>query len=156
VIAAAVANFLEAAGVSFELLPHERAETARGEAFSLGVPPDAVAKTVVLATPEAHVRAVVPASGRLDLRKVRVFLALEKDDLRLLDERELALHYPEFELGAVPPFGGRADRVLVDRSLAGHDELVLAAGSHDASLRMTTADLLRVTEAHVLDICQDG
>ena len=148
--------FLEAAGIRFEPLPHERADTARGEASTLGVPADAVAKTIVLATPEGNLRAVLPASERLDLRKVRDALALEKDALRLLSEQELARDYPEFQVGAVPPFGGQQkDRVLVDRRLAGHEDVVLAAGSHDASLRMATEDLLRVAEAQVLDLSQD-
>ena len=151
-----VASLLEAAGVPFEPLAHERTETALAESRTLGVAPAAVAKTIVVASPDGHVRTVVPASERLDLRKVRTFLGLRKGDMRLLSEDELAHDYPEFELGAVPPFGGaHEDRVLVDRRLLDHQQIVLEGGTHDASLRMATGDLVRLTAAEVLDICQE-
>lgn len=154
-VAEQVAKLLEDAGVEFEPLPHERTQSAGDEARTLGLPPDAVAKTVVLATPEGHVRAVLPASQKLDLHKVRTVLGLTSKEVSLLGEQELAQHYPEFELGAVPPFGGRADRVLVDRRVVDHDHVVLEAGTHDTSVRLRTSDLLGLTAARVLDLCQD-
>jgi prolyl-tRNA editing enzyme YbaK/EbsC (Cys-tRNA(Pro) deacylase) len=48
-----------------------RPESATAEADALGVPADDVAKTLVVTTPEGYVRAVVPASCRLDVRKLR-------------------------------------------------------------------------------------
>jgi Ala-tRNA(Pro) deacylase len=59
---------LDEAGASYELLPHAHTESATAEADALGVPADDVAKTLVVTTPEGYVRAVVPASCRLDLR----------------------------------------------------------------------------------------
>lgn len=154
-VAEHVVKVLETAGVEFEALAHRRTETAGEEARALGVAPDAVAKTIVLTTPEGHVRAVLPASERLDLHKACTALGLTKRDVGLLGEKELAQHYPEFELGAVPPFGGRADRVLVDRRVVDHERVVLEAGTHDTSLRLRAADLLSLTGAQVLDLCQD-
>ena len=150
-------SVLEAAGIPFERLTHERTETALEEARTLGIAAAVVAKTIVLEAPEGHVRAVVPAAERLDLRKVRAFLGLTKGTVRLLDEDALARDYPEFELGAVPPFGGaHADRVLVDRRLVAHEQVVLEAGTHEASLRLGIGDLVGLTKAEVLDLCQDS
>ena len=73
----------------------------------------------------------------------------------MASEDNLAYDYPEFELGAVPPFGGRDDRVLVDERLAGRDSVVVEAGSHDRSVRLKAADLVRVTKAQVADICRE-
>jgi Ala-tRNA(Pro) deacylase len=155
VIAEQVKRVLEDAGVEFESLVHERTDTASAEAKSLGIAPGVVAKTLLLATPEGRMRVVIPASERLDLHKVCAFLQLPRKDVDLLSEEELARDYPEFELGAVPPFGGRADRVLVDSRLAGQERVVLEAGSHDTSLRLRTNDLTRLTGAVVLDLCRD-
>jgi prolyl-tRNA editing enzyme YbaK/EbsC (Cys-tRNA(Pro) deacylase) len=58
----------------------------------------------------------------------------------------------EFELGAVAPFGGREDQVLVDERLAGRDSVVVEAGSHDRSVRLKAADLVRLTGAQVANI----
>src|SRR4029453_16193898 len=60
-----------------------------------------------------------------------------------------------FDLGAVPPFGGAGDRVLVDARLATQETVVLEAGSHEQSVRIRTADLLKLAQAEVVDLAQD-
>lgn len=147
-------NVLDEAGVSYELLPHARTETAAAEADVLGLAPEDVGKTLVLVTPSGYVRAVLPASERLDLRKVREIVEGGKS-IRLATESELRRDYPEFELGAVPPVGGaRGERVILDEHLAARESLVLEAGSHDESLRIRTSALLRLAEAEVAEICR--
>jgi Ala-tRNA(Pro) deacylase len=147
---------LDEAGVTYELLPHAHTESAAAEAKALGVPPSDVAKTLVVTTPDGYVRTVVPASERLDLHKVREACGGSKTTVQLTSEADLAHDYPEFELGAVPPFGGgRRDPVLVDSRLARQESVVLEAGSHEESVRIRTPDLLRVSAAEIADICQD-
>jgi Ala-tRNA(Pro) deacylase len=142
---------LDGAHVDYDLIEHRRTETAGDEARAIGVEPEQVAKTIVLATGDSFVRAVLPASEHLDLHKVRQ--RLDDKHARLASEAELVLAYPMYELGAVPPFGVPAgDRVLFDRRLAQHDSLVLEAGSHNESLRLKTADLLDLSNAEVADI----
>ncbi len=73
----------------------------------------------------------------------------------LATEDELLRDYDEFELGAVPPLGGRRpDRVLLDVSLAGRESLVFEAGEHDESIWLRTSDLLALSHAQVADICR--
>jgi Ala-tRNA(Pro) deacylase len=147
---------LEDASVPFELLPHPRTERALAEAQALNVPSGEVAKTLVLRTPEGFVRAVLPASERLDLPKVRTMVGGSKRT-HLATEEDLAREYSEFELGAVPPFGGtRRDPVLLDARLAEREFVVVEAGVHDASIRLLTSDLLRLAgDARVADICRE-
>ena len=147
---------LDEAGAEYELLEHSHTETAAAEAEALGVDPGEVGKTLVLSAPDGNVRAVLPGSARLDVRKVRDALGVTGKRVHLLSEDALARDYKEFELGAVPPLGGKSkDRVLIDTRLAGRDSVVIEAGSHDESVRLKTADLIRLTEAQVADICQD-
>jgi Ala-tRNA(Pro) deacylase len=147
---------LDEAGVRYELLSHARTESAGAEAEVLGLAPADVAKTLVVTTPEGYVRAVLPASERIDLHKLREVTGGGKKDVHLASEEDLARDYPEFDLGAVPPIGGgRRDPVVVDRRLAERDSTVLEAGSHEHSLRIPAADLLRIAEAEVADICVD-
>jgi Ala-tRNA(Pro) deacylase len=147
---------LDDAGVRYELLPHAHTESAAAEAEALGVPPADVAKTLVVATPEGYLRAVLPASERIDLHKLREVTGGGKKKVHLASEEDLARDYPEFELGAVPPVGGgRHDRVVVDRRLAERESIVLEAGSHEQSARVRADDLVRVAEAEVADICTD-
>lgn len=149
-----VISVLDEAGVEYELLAHRRTETAAAEAEALGLDPQDVAKTLVLSTPAGYVRAVVPASERIDLHKVREHAEGGKR-IHLASEEDLERDYRDFELGAVPPFGGRRDPVLVDSRLAERESVVVEAGSHEQSLRIRTADLLRLTEAEVVDLSQE-
>jgi Ala-tRNA(Pro) deacylase len=145
---------LERAGIDFDLIEHPRTETAGDEARAIGVPPDEVAKTIVLASGDRFVRAVIPASTRLDLHKVRELL--DDNRARLASEEELVLAYPMYEVGAVPPFGVPAgDRVLLDRRLAQLDSVVLEAGSHSKSVRLKTTDVLNLSVAEVEDIASE-
>src|SRR5712691_4578303 len=150
-----VTSVLDEAGVSYELLAHAHTESALAEAEALGVAPDDVAKTLVVKLPEGYVRAVLPASARLDLRKLREIHGGGRHAVHLATEEALRRDYPEFELGAVPPIGGRRDPVVVDLSVANRKSGVIEAGPHDASLRLAAADLLHVTGAAVTDISAD-
>ncbi|HEY8704561.1 MAG TPA: YbaK/EbsC family protein [Gaiellaceae bacterium] len=146
---------LRDAALEFELLPHRRTLTAASEARVLGVLPQTVAKTLIARDEEGvHIRAVVPASGRVSIPKLAN--AVSATNLAVLTEGELISAYPQFELGAVPPFGGPAgDRVVVDRVLTDHDHVVFDGGVHDTSLRMRTDDLIAVADAQTADIAAD-
>jgi len=147
---------LDEAGVAYELVEHAHTETALAEARALGVEASHVAKTLVVTAPDGYVRAVLPASERIDLRKLREVHAGGKRDVHLATESELARDFPEFELGAVPPVGGsRRDPVVLDRRLVEHDSIVLEAGTHDASVRLSPGDLVKVAAAVVGDISAD-
>jgi Ala-tRNA(Pro) deacylase len=155
-MAGELTDLLDKDGVQYERLPHAHTERAADEAKALGVAPDEVGKTLVLSTPAGYVRVVLPASERLDLRKVGDVLGLGKKEVHLSTEDALARDYPEFDLGAVPPLGGgRKDGVLIDSRLAERDSVVVEAGSHDESLRIPSADLVRLTDAEVVDLCKD-
>jgi Ala-tRNA(Pro) deacylase len=146
---------LDEAGVSYELLPHPHTESALAEAHALGVSPDEVAKTLVVKVEGGYTRVVLPASARLDLSKLREIRGEGRHKVHLASEEDLRQDYPEFELGAVPPFGGRQDPVVVDQKVADQESVVVEAGSHDESLRLAAADLIRVTSAAVTDISED-
>jgi len=141
--------------VSYELLPHTHTETAVAEAEALGVSPEDVAKTLVVKVPEGYVRVVLPASARLDLRKLREIHGGGRHAVHLATEEDLRRDYAEFELGAVPPVGGRKDPVVVDSQVARRDSVVIEAGSHNESLRLAAADLVHVARAAVTDLCED-
>ena len=147
---------LDEAGTRYELLPHPETMSALAEADALGVDAAEVGKTLVVTTPEEHIRAVVPANCRIDMHKLRDVVGSGGKKVHLLSEDDLAREYPEFDLGAVPPFGGaRRDRVLVDSRVAEREKVVVEAGSHERSVRIGTDDLIRLTRAEVADICEE-
>jgi Ala-tRNA(Pro) deacylase len=150
-----IVEALDRQGVEYKVVAHQPTQTAKDEAHAVGVKPHEVAKTIVIVTDSGYVRAVVPASERVDLHRVRELVG-GSGKVRLATEAELGAAFPAFELGAVPPFGGPAgDRVIVDRRLAGQDHVVLEAGTHAESVELTMRDLLKISSAEVADISGD-
>lgn len=148
---------LDEANVDYDLLAHAHTETAAAEADALGISPDEVAKTLVVTTPDGYVRAVVPASCRIDLQKLREARGSGgRHSVHLATEDRLREDYSDFELGAVPPVGGtRKDPVVVDSRVAERDSVVIEAGSHEQSIRLKASDLVRAANAQVADICEE-
>ena len=149
-------------GLDWELLPHGRTERAVDEATALALPPHEIAKTIVLhvdvrgdlSIRPTYARVVLPASEQVDLHKLRMFFG-ESRIVRLATEEELVDAYPEFELGAVPPFGGHRDVVVVDPRVSEREWTVFEAGTHETSVRMRSADLVAACKAAVVDVCRD-
>jgi Ala-tRNA(Pro) deacylase len=143
---------LERLGIGYELLEHAPTDRAADEAAALGLRSSEIAKTIVVTTGSENLRVLVPASERVDMRKLRDLLEAGKE-LHLLSEDVLEVEYPEFELGAVPPLGGRRDEVIVDLRLMGLEDVVFEAGTHDRSARVKAAELVSLAGARVADVC---
>jgi Ala-tRNA(Pro) deacylase len=149
---AVVTEFLERHGVPYEVVEHERTQTAAAEARAAGMPPADVAKTVVLRDQEGVRLAVIPASHRLDLHKVK--RELGSKGLRLVTEQEMAEEFADFEVGAVPPFGPMFHALeLVDERLLDHDRILCGGGDHEHGVLVDPHDLVKAGEARVADIC---
>ena len=104
---AELTSVLDQAGVEYELLSHAHTERAVDEAEALGLPPRAVAKTLVLTAGEGHFRVVLPASERIDLRKVRDHVEGGKS-IHLATEGELAGDTPSSSSGRSRPLAAPA------------------------------------------------
>jgi prolyl-tRNA editing enzyme YbaK/EbsC (Cys-tRNA(Pro) deacylase) len=114
---------------SYEVVPYRRTEKAR------------------LKTDDGFVRAVIPASRRLDMRKVRHALSggvYPRSGHRGGACRGLSDVRAGSGSAVRRPAG---DSVLVDRWPATHEYVVVEAVSHTASIRMKVIDLLAVADA---------
>ena len=151
----AVVHYLREAGVSHEVLEHDPTYSAREDAKATGTTLAEEAKTILLRSGDQYRAAVLPASRRLDLHKVREVLD-ETSRLRLATEDELRAHFPQFEVGAAPPFGVILSAPqVVDRRLLECERISCAAGDHRHSLRLDPREIVRVGDVLVADICED-
>jgi Ala-tRNA(Pro) deacylase len=147
--------FLRDHGVEHEIVEHEETVTAAEGARAVAVPLPAAAKTVVLTDRGAYFLAVVPASDFVDLHKVRSILGAG-GSLRLASEEEMATHFPEFEVGAVPPVGlGVFAGQLVDRQLLTHSRVLCSSADHRHGVLLDPHELERLSGAVVADICAE-
>jgi Ala-tRNA(Pro) deacylase len=149
----AVTRLLEWRDVRYEVVEHDATYSAAAEARATEADPEATAKTVALHDHDGYRLAVVPASERLDVRRVRQLLGATHH-LRLATERELERDFPAFDVGAMPPFATTPLPEVVDLRLLRHERIVCAGGEHRCSVRLDALELLRITEPRVADICE--
>jgi len=150
-----VARWLDERGIDYQVVEHDETFSAAAEARAAHIAPEHTAKTVVLRDGEDYAIAVIPASRRLDLHKLRAVLH-RGPSLRLATEDEMAARFPEFDVGAVPPFGPTVPELeVVDARLAKEERTLYAGGDHRHSLLVDAAAIRRAAQARVADICED-
>jgi Ala-tRNA(Pro) deacylase len=151
---AAVTQYLDAAGVEYEVVEHEPVFTATDEAAAAGVEPPHAAKTLALHDREGYRLAVIPASHRLDLERARAALRSDRH-LRLATEEEIHEAFPIFDVGALPPFGSPLPvPEILDIRLLYRDRVLCAGGDHRHSILIHPHDVARLAEPRVADICE--
>lgn len=151
----AVIGFLEGVAIPYELLEHSKVMSAAAEAHAAHMPPEQVAKTVVLHDGSAYLIVAISASNRLDLHKLRELLGATHQ-LRLASETEIARDFPTLEVGAVPPFGPMVPAAeVIDRALATQERILCPAGDHRHSVLVDPKDVVRITGAAIADIRED-
>ncbi len=150
----ALVEALQEQHIDYELIPHRRTQSAAAEARAIGVDPGHVAKTLVLATGAGFVRAVLPASERIDLRKVKGVLGERRRPARERARARRRLPAVRARRGTTGRGPGH-DLVLMDEGLRESEWVVFEAGTHEHSVRIKTADLVSVARAQIADICED-
>ena len=124
--------------------------TAQDAAREIGTSVERIVKSLVFATPDGAAVVLCSGASRVDERKLAI--ALGGGDVRraTADEAKDATGYA---IGGVPPFAhGRPCRVLCDRGLLAFDEVWAAAGLPDAVFPIAPTDLVRLSEASVVDV----
>jgi Ala-tRNA(Pro) deacylase len=128
-----VTEHLEHRGALFVALPHRQVETSLAEARATHLPPEQIAKVVILVIDTGPALAVVPANARLDLAEAG--RALESESVRLAEEAEIGRFFPEFELGAVPPLTSLLHvPVAIDPLVAERPSVTFPAGTRRESV----------------------
>jgi Ala-tRNA(Pro) deacylase len=143
-----VRDYLDSHHVNYTALPHPQAFPAQKIAEELNVSDKHFAKAVVLRADGHLLMAVLPASHRLNLHKLRE--SVEAKHLEMVAESELNGLCSDSELGAFPPFGNLYGmETWVDRSLGKSEDIVFNAGTHRDAVRMKYADYLRLAMPQV-------
>src|SRR5262245_16822446 len=141
-------EFLTSQGVPYQRLHHRPAYAANRVAQALRVPGQEMAKAVLVRTGHGHALAVLPATHRVDLERLRQDLGEEQ--VGLASEGEMEQLFPDCERGAVPPFGSLYRLpTLVDESLAADEEIVFEGQSHEEAIRMAYRDYVAVEHPRV-------
>ena len=138
-----ILQLLEERRVPFDRVHHRATYTAQETAQLAHVSGNDFAKAIAVLLDGKPALAVVPASLRVDLDRLR--LATGAYRVELAPESTFARWFPDSEPGAEPPFGSLYDiPTWVDSMLA--DDVIIAfnGGTHEDTLRITFDDYLRL------------
>lgn len=132
-------KYLNLNGVQYQVISHVPAYSAHSVALATHVADRDLAKTLLIRADEQYWMAVLRADYHINQRLLKH--ALEAKHVSLATEEELAVFFPDCEVGAMPPFGKLyALPVIVDRSLSDDETIVFNACTHTESIRMKFAD----------------
>ncbi len=146
-----VTEFLKSHDVPFELRHHPARYTAQEVAAAEHITGEDVAKVVIVKAGDTFVMCVLPATHVLDTQRVSELLG--GAEVRLATEEEIAELFPDAEVGAMPPFGHEYDLpVLVEKSLAEEERVLIPAGTHEDSVLLAWQDFETLAEPELVTI----
>jgi Ala-tRNA(Pro) deacylase len=153
--AAKLKEFLDSHQVKYVTIIHSRAITAQEVAESAHVPGKRMAKTVVVKLDGQMAMAVLPASCKVDLERLRE--AAGARAAALAGEQEFTERFPNCECGAMPPFGNLYGMdVFVATDLAEDEEIAFNAGSHNELINLAYRDFERLVQPKVCAFATRG
>lgn len=126
--------------------------TVLDAARALGVEPADIIKSVAFeAKDQTVVLVIAPGDRRIDANKVAHIFGLER--LKMASPARV-LEVTGYPAGGVPPVGHPEGlRVLMDATLLERQSLIGGGGSERLLLRISPAEVVRVTAATVADVC---
>ena len=134
-----IRDFLQSRQVWFETMLHAPAPTASKMAQAVHVSGHRVAKGVLIKAGGSYLLAVLPATARIDLERLRQIV--RGPEVRIATEDEVEQVFGDCERGALPPFGRLYGlTTLVDSSLSGGSEIVFVGNTRHEGVRMRYRD----------------
>ncbi len=138
---------------------HDASAHARGLGYgreavqALGVEPERVFKTLMTEVDGALVVAVVPMTGRLDLKALAAAAGGKRASMADPAAAEKATGYV---VGGISPLGQRRRlRTVLDASASEHATVLVSAGRRGLDVELAPADLVRLTGARLAAIATD-
>ncbi|CAO1652502.1 Cys-tRNA(Pro) deacylase [Salinibacterium sp. NYA9b] len=140
---------LDALGISFTSHPyaHDAGTTEYGAeaATVLGVDPAQVFKTLMTMVDDEMVVAVVPVSGKLDLKELAAVVGGKKASMA---DPTVAQRRTGYVLGGISPLGQRiTHRTVIDETVELFDTVFVSGGTRGCDIELAPSDLIRAAAA---------
>jgi Cys-tRNA(Pro) deacylase len=148
-------HYLDRRGIAAVILPMARhTPTVPEAAAALGVPPEQIIKSLVFLVKDEPVLVINNGVTRVDYRKLATFWGVGRKKIKFATAQE-ALVITGYVIGSMPPFGHRQTLpTVVDAAIPTFDVIYGGGGDINAMLRLTSAELLRVTSATVAAVSE--
>jgi prolyl-tRNA editing enzyme YbaK/EbsC (Cys-tRNA(Pro) deacylase) len=150
-----LAGYMNVHGIQGEIL-HLNVPTPTVEAAALAVSalPEQIIKSILFVVDGQPVLAVACGKTSIGRRAIADLYGVGKKRVRLAAP-EMVLEISGYEVGAMPPFGHRQPlTTLIDLRVLDSSESYAGGGAENALVRLNPQEILRVTEAKVLDLLE--
>ena len=143
-IATTVGDALAFEEIDFRILRHRSTHSPVQAAESAGIPPEQLARAVLLKDPYGYILAVIPAIRELDLEHLRASLHRR---LAVATEHDLDDLFCDCAVGSVPPIGPwyRVPTV-VDATLRAQPDVYFEAGDHRSLVQVSETSFERLMQ----------
>jgi Ala-tRNA(Pro) deacylase len=143
-------EFLDRERVKYVVLSHSPAYTAQEIAAATHIPGKEVVKAVMVKIDGRLAMAVLPASYRVDLDRLRA--ETRARSVELASEAEFKERFPECDIGAMPPFGNLYEMEVYAAPVLREDrEIAFNAGSFTEMVRLSYPDFERLVKPKIVD-----
>ena len=146
-------SFLDSQKTKYVTISHSLAYTAQEIAASAHIHGRDLAKTVIVKIDGEMAMAVLPASRKLDLKRLQKAAGARK--VELAEEKEFQDRFPGCALGAMPPFGNLYDMpVYMDESLTEDERIAFNACSHTELIQMEYGDFQNLVKPKIVSLAR--
>lgn len=148
-----LAAFLTAHGIAAEIvrLPLHT-PTVEHAAAALNAHTDQIVKSLLFLADSLPVLIIANGTARVNYKRLAEYLRLPRKRVQMADApavQEIA----GYSVGTMPPFGHKIRlRTLIDQKVFHQPEVYAGGGAIDALMRITPAELARVTGAETVDV----
>jgi Cys-tRNA(Pro) deacylase len=126
--------------------------TVEDAASAVGTTPQQIVKSILFMVGDQPVLAVSCGTDRVDRRVIAAVFGVGRKKVKLASP-EIMLEVSGYEVGAMPPFAHRQKiRTLLDQRVLQQPVVYAGGGAENALLRLSPEDILKATNAQVLDL----
>lgn len=150
-ISAKIIQYLDENGVEYQIAEHPLAYTAAEVAGTQHIPGKQMVKAVIVKAGNEFIMCVLPAIHMVDFDKLMHVLGNE--ELELAEEKDLKALFPDYDVGAEPPFGHLYGlKVYADSILEEGEEIVFNAETHTDVVKLSFKDFKRLVKPQIAEI----
>lgn len=147
--------FLEKQKAAFTLYQYDctaQDDFGAHAAEQLGVPPERVFKTLLTEGEQGAVVALVPSSGKVNLKRLAKAAGVKKLEMMPPQKAE---RLTGFKVGGISPFAQKKRLVTVlDASAQEHDTVLVSGGKRGLSVGISAAEIARLLNAACAPIAE--
>jgi Cys-tRNA(Pro) deacylase len=150
-------QFISMHQINATILPMvEHTPTVPDAARVLGVAPEQIIKSLVFVIKGDPLLVISNGPSKVDRRKIAAHLGVGRKRVKFANAAQ-ALEITGYVVGSMPPFGHHQTLpTIIDPGITKLDVIFGGGGDIDAMLRLTPAELLRITGAEIVDVSEDA